>query len=193
MPLAAKVKVGNITNLSEARYCAGMFVDYLGFPCDGSKLTVEGLNEIAGWVTGPTFVLEANPTHAAAEILQLAAQTQLAVIEGSFKQFLELRHSTSLKFIISIDTDQWPDVSEELISSRDQIVAIHIRPDSNWKDVQTVAAEFQVLVSYSLFSDLSNQIDANSIGVALDGNEEIRPGLKDYDHLADILESLEVD
>lgn len=192
MPLAAKVKVGNITNLSEARYCAGMFVDYLGFPCDGSKLTVEGLNEIAGWVTGPAFVLEANPTHAAAEILQLAAQTQLSVIEVTYQQFLDLRHSAGLKFIIAMDTNQWPDVSETLMGSRDQIVAIHIRPDSNWKGIRTVASIFQVLVSYSLFSDLPAQIDANSIGVALAGNEEIRPGLKDYDHLADILESLEV-
>jgi phosphoribosylanthranilate isomerase len=37
MALKCFVKVGNVTNLSDARYCAGMGVDLLGFPVDAAQ------------------------------------------------------------------------------------------------------------------------------------------------------------
>jgi phosphoribosylanthranilate isomerase len=57
MSLKTKVKAGNITNLSDARYCAGMGVDWLSFPAE--KVNPVKFKEITDWVTGPQFVLEA--------------------------------------------------------------------------------------------------------------------------------------
>ena len=49
------VIVGEISNLSDARYCAGMGVDVLGFninPVEETCVAPETLNEISGWVAG---------------------------------------------------------------------------------------------------------------------------------------------
>ena len=56
MSLKLKIKVGNITNLSDARYSAGMGVDWLGFRMD--NIDPQTFREITGWVTGPRFVIE---------------------------------------------------------------------------------------------------------------------------------------
>lgn len=54
MPLKTLVKVGKITNLSDARYCAGMNVDMLGFVTVESRenyLPVKDYQDIRGWVS----------------------------------------------------------------------------------------------------------------------------------------------
>src|SRR5882762_4050125 len=56
--LITKVKVGQVTNLSEARYCAGMGVDFLSFPI--SSVDPKTYQEITGWVAGPKFGVEAD-------------------------------------------------------------------------------------------------------------------------------------
>ena len=61
MSLKTKVKVGNITNLSDARYCAGMGVDMLGFAigkADGQGVGATKFKEITDWIAGPEFILE---------------------------------------------------------------------------------------------------------------------------------------
>ena len=57
--LITKVKVGQVTNLSEARYCAGMGVDFLSFPI--VSIDPKTYQEITGWVAGPKFGIEVNP------------------------------------------------------------------------------------------------------------------------------------
>jgi len=54
--LKTKVKVSKVTNLSEARYCAGMGVDFLSFPV--SSVDPKTYQEITGWVAGPLFGVE---------------------------------------------------------------------------------------------------------------------------------------
>jgi phosphoribosylanthranilate isomerase len=61
MPLKTLVKVGCITNLSDARYCAGMGVDLLGFRViAGSEHHIDHtlFQQIRGWLSGPKIVAE---------------------------------------------------------------------------------------------------------------------------------------
>ena len=73
MALTTIVKVGNITNLSDARYCAGMGVDMLGF-CFEKKseqyIDPESYKEIIGWISGPQLVGEFD-TNDETKILEL--------------------------------------------------------------------------------------------------------------------------
>ena len=62
MALKTLVKVGNISNLSDARYCAGMGVDMLGFRVISGQehyVSPELFKEIRGWFSGPSVVAEA--------------------------------------------------------------------------------------------------------------------------------------
>src|SRR6218665_2554424 len=53
--MKVKVKVGNISRFAEARYCSGMGADWIGF----KNITPESFAEMAGWLAGPRFALEA--------------------------------------------------------------------------------------------------------------------------------------
>ncbi|MCD8538411.1 MAG: hypothetical protein LRY55_00590 [Leadbetterella sp.] len=53
--LNKKVLVKSITSLSEARYCAGMFVDYISFDLDRESeyyVSQKKFEEIRGWLSG---------------------------------------------------------------------------------------------------------------------------------------------
>ena len=56
MALKTLVKVGKISNLSDAWYCAGMSVDMLGFTVIASQenyVSPELFREMRGWFYGP--------------------------------------------------------------------------------------------------------------------------------------------
>jgi len=61
MNLKTVVKVGNVSNLSDARYCAGFGVNMIGFNVDiedQEHISVDTVKEIMGWVAGTEFILE---------------------------------------------------------------------------------------------------------------------------------------
>mgnify|MGYP006195185469 CR=1 FL=1 len=55
MALKTFVKVNSITHLTDARYCAGMYVDLLGFALESSSskyISPGQFQEITGWISG---------------------------------------------------------------------------------------------------------------------------------------------
>ena len=55
------VYVSRITNLSDARYCAGMGAELLGYVIDPSHpdyVSPENYQQMVGWISGPARVLE---------------------------------------------------------------------------------------------------------------------------------------
>ena len=55
------IYVSRITNLSDARYCAGMGVDMIGFvidPIDADYVSPSLYQEIIGWISGPKKVIQ---------------------------------------------------------------------------------------------------------------------------------------
>ena len=61
MALRTFVKINGITNLTDARYCSGMYVDLLGFTFEEGAdrlVSTTTFKEISGWVSGVDFVAE---------------------------------------------------------------------------------------------------------------------------------------
>ena len=61
MALRTIVKVGNISNLSDARYCEEMHGEYLGFAWDNTHkdyVDQSTLKTIKEWIVGPLIVGE---------------------------------------------------------------------------------------------------------------------------------------
>jgi phosphoribosylanthranilate isomerase len=56
--LKTTIKVSNLNNLSDARYCAGMGVEMLGFSMD--ELDFDKFREMRGWLAGVQIVGETN-------------------------------------------------------------------------------------------------------------------------------------
>ena len=62
MALQYSVKLSQVTNLTDARYAAGMGVKFIGYSFEPADLENEALltqrSEIAQWIVGPVIVLE---------------------------------------------------------------------------------------------------------------------------------------
>jgi len=183
MPLKTLVKVGSLTNLSDARYCAGMDVQMLGFqaiPELPGHITPARFQEIRGWVSGPSIV---------AEVHGLKSSSQLdAIIEGYKPDYLELGLAelpyaahVSLPLIVRL----YPGESLDTVL-RAAYALIELNDNR--------AFPVPSIVRVSTPEDAQAAYDAQGVsGIALQGGEELSPGLKTYDSLAPILEMLEED
>jgi len=200
MPLGTFVKVGNITNLSDARYCAGMGVDMMGFCIDPENknfVNPESFQEITKWVSLPHFV---------GEIMG----SQLPIPDGykfSFLQILDLSMLNSLSgdfhFILSINTDELgnQEIEEQLAFSKEEVDYILLEntnredlSDTELNSIMQWAISYPILLGYGISTTNIDQIVNSDIkGISLYGSREAKPGSKDYNELAEILEALEMD
>ncbi len=122
MSLKTVVKVGNITNLSDARYCAGMGVDMIGFCLDKDTphfVDSKTAQEIAGWIAGVSIVGEIS-TGVQAEV----SAYPLAMVEVSTAQQLKdfAGMGAPLIFRFSVDNLEKLDFYNQILSEYQSLV-----------------------------------------------------------------------
>lgn len=197
MALKTIVKVGSITNLSDARYCAGMGVEMLGFVIDPSHeyyLPATRYNEIIRWVSGVTIVGEMNET-----LESFESYRQIDVLQISDGALLKKVKEVVSRVILSIDLKKqslssvlkdFPEADYYLLQhSEDKIDDDYLNGFSQYGN------EHQLILGFGVNPKNVNQIVNSGIfkGIELKGSAEIIPGYKDYSELADILEILEIE
>ncbi|MFK7901000.1 MAG: hypothetical protein AB8B61_09610 [Cyclobacteriaceae bacterium] len=174
--LSKIVKVGAVTNLSDARYCAGMGVDLVGFPLDGPyAISIEDVKEITGWIEGVRLVAEYESTDInTIKSNQESFPFELIQVEneGLANDLIKEGYQIVLK------TDRLP---------QDSTPFAYVIVDSRNENVPKNC----LLGGESITKDSVQTLSVD--GIHLVGSQEIRPGYKDFDELADILEVLEVD
>jgi phosphoribosylanthranilate isomerase len=193
MSLKTFVKVGKITNLSDARYCSGMGVDMLGFrviPADADYVTPERYKEFRGWFTGPTVVAEAFGIQSSEEVAAIIENYQPDFIELSVAD-LENVKSTSLPIILSGTLDELREVKS--LNSSLPIEYLLFTTTPSREIIEQLAASYKILVDIREENDLDKLESISSMitGISLHGSPEEKPGLKNYDLLASVLEKLE--
>ncbi len=185
MPLKTLVKVGNISNLSDARYCSGMGVDMLGFCVIEGKanyISPKLFQEIRGWIPGPRVV---------AEIYGLQSAEQLQeIIRNYAPDHFEMNAEEYERYQSVITHTCLVDISgtTRLPAKINPAPAYFIVDDAE----QVTDTGIPSLLRITSGENLAGQLHSPLIhGVVLNGSPEIRPGFKDYDHLAEILEQLD--
>jgi phosphoribosylanthranilate isomerase len=187
MALKTFVKVGSISNLSDARYCAGMGVDLLGFRAiegQESYISPKQFQEIRGWVTGPQIVAEVYGITNAEQLAAVLENYRPDYLELGKKEWQALRELITLPFILSIDS------GETLASIEAEPSFILVRERS---DLAQLANDHEILLTVESAENIERIDKQNIHGIALSGSSEIKPGLKDYNELSEILEMLEDD
>src|SRR5688572_4166110 len=182
MPLKTFVKVGCVSNLSDARYCAGMGVDMLGFRVvEGQENYIKPsqFQEIRGWITGPLVV---------AEVYGLKSPDELKAIVENFKpDYLEM----GLQELSQFSTLPLPFL---LATTENDVLAdLPVQPAYiiSQKPFKT---PFPLLIEVRVTKDVAPLLDNNSVkGIVLKGGVELKPGLKDYEVMNEILELLDLD
>jgi phosphoribosylanthranilate isomerase len=186
MSLTRFVKVGNISNLSDARYCAGMGVDMLGFRVIESQsnfMTSKQFQEIRGWVTGPKIVAEVYGIKDSKDVPPIIENYRPDLIELGLDELGRIGDSP-IPFILSVS-------SREL----DRLKTIKVKPE--YILVRDFNNDLDLTLPSPAIIELTNvrleDIDPkfSDWGIALNGSVEISPGLKSYEELADVLEKLE--
>ncbi|MEI7584042.1 N-(5'-phosphoribosyl)anthranilate isomerase [Runella sp.] len=202
--LKTVVKISNVTNLSDARYCAGMGVEMLGFSIDEAAETYVDLkkfNDIRSWIAGVQIVAETELTEASL-LLEKIERYQPNAIQISNAELLPwLKSETARPLILKVEADQDADTIEEIMVKNAPYVTYFLLESGSdtplagdWQDfLNTLSARFSILLGFGITTENATFLldDVNISGIALRGGEEIRPGYKDFGDLMDVLEALE--
>ena len=200
MTLKTMVKVGQITNLSNARYCAGMGVNMLGFVVDdGSEFFIspEQFREISGWVAGVEFVGEISGS----QIPELTGYS-FSYLQVSDRALPEIVHASGYACIFYINTANYvPEHIALMMEEQQKYVSYFlleglnpdILDDAELERITTWAASYPVWLGSGITPHNLEKLLASGIrGIALKGGAESKSGFKEYDELADILEALDI-
>ncbi|MDN5210646.1 N-(5'-phosphoribosyl)anthranilate isomerase [Fulvivirgaceae bacterium BMA12] len=206
MALKTFVKISEVSNLSDARYCAGMGVDQLGFnvtPGHPNFVDIEKFNEIIGWVAGVEFVGEFDD-QPLDYIKEALSNYKFDYIQTSRVDLLSEVNQLSQKVILNLNVDEYEDVNRleqalKYASHSTEYFLIHSQGNDensyNWHTLAPMASSYRlVLGSWVDSRDIGEMLaNTNFRGIALKGGNEIKPGYKDFDGLADILELIETE
>ncbi len=208
MALNTFVKVSEISNLSDARYCAGMGVHVLGFNLEKEHphfIDPEKYAAITGWLAGVKFAAEFD-TYDVRQIEQVL--TDYARID--YLQIRQPQHVALLKplrkpIIMALDASRYEHdivaLADIMRGCRDQVSYFLVENNSSNRrpdllnDLLHLSKQYPVLLGFGLNPDfVGSLIEQHGLaGIALRGGEEIKAGYKNFDELADILEAIEVE
>lgn len=207
MALKSFVKISGINNLSDARYCAGMTVDVLGFsfePNHPNYIDPNKFTAIAEWISGVDFCAEFEQANAEEirEILQQYPEVKyLQIRNPDFLPALQLLQKPII-LRLSADMLDQPEALADLMEKSTSDVAYFLFEEDDEAQAQTavdavmrLAEQYPVLLGFGLTEDNVQVLleKGHLKGIALRGGNEIKPGYKDFDDLADILETIEID
>ncbi len=198
--LRTTVLIRQVTNLSDARYCAGMGVDMLAFPLSGPlALAPATLSELADWTAGVSRVGEIDATgRDSAELNALAdtCQLDLWLLTGEVTE-LTLAELTRpvIREVTLAGLDELPMFGEVSYA----ILTGLTEADLNDEHLPTRLIESPVPVLLAVPNPTANAVRAalqwlpTLTGLALVGGQETRPGVRDFGGLGEALEALELD
>ena len=198
--LRTTVLIRRVTNLSDARYCAGMGVEMLAFPLSGpDALATTAIRELASWTAGVTLVGEMDATGRTADELNALAeeaQLQMLLLTGDLSELTmsELNYPI-IREVKLQDLESLPmfgEVSFALLTGLTEA-------DLGDSHLATRLIEAPVPVLLAVPTPTANAVRAalewlpTLAGLALDGGAETRPGVRDFGPLGEALEALELE
>ncbi|GGZ17394.1 hypothetical protein GCM10007049_07360 [Echinicola pacifica] len=207
MALKTFVKVSSVNNLSDARYCAGMYVSLLGFSLeeyDKNYISPETYKEITGWLSGLEYVAEFETSHPDNILEKVKAYEGIDHIQISEEAHLRMLANTSYNLLFKKELNALgelehlkaiaPSLAENNITLVLESGNLELAEDAIGL-IKELSGQCQVLLGFGLEPENLEAIleKTGAQGLALKGGDEIKPGYKDFDELADILEALEED
>lgn len=208
MALKTFVKISNVNNLSDARYCAGMYVNLMGFCLEENSeyyVSPVEFKEITGWLSGLQYVAEFNLSHPDQILEVLREYEGFEWIQITEKHHLQMLENSGFGLIYSHtikENEDWDDILTFSKSLGEHEIILNLEAQTGGsvgekeiKMIAQLASNCEVLLGFGFDANTINSLlEATGIkGISMKGGHEISPGVKDFDELADILEALEVE
>ena len=204
MSLKTFVKINRITNLTDARYCAGMYANVIGFSLEADSpqyVSPSQFVEITGWISGIEFSAEFKKASSNEILAALEQYPGIKWIESEqLKSLLDLKvEGLNLIYKLPIEElDRKDEISEKI---KNHPITFHLTSKDNTltadhlAHIQALSSLGKVILGFGISAENAAELSEhpNISGLALDSGDEIKPGLRDFDQLADILEALELD
>ncbi|MCC5946283.1 MAG: hypothetical protein JJT94_15230 [Bernardetiaceae bacterium] len=202
MALRTLVKVENVSDLHDARYCAGMGVDWLGAelnPKASDFISAEKCQEIHGWLSGIQWV--GNLGNAMPEVD--IKQYPLSYLQCTDANLAESLQIYQLPLILKINMQQYqPDALYTLLKENELYFEYFVLENTNnlltnieVQQISDLCKDYAILVENRFDNiKLNELLDViNPTGIVLQGSEEEKVGMNNFDQVADLLESIEID
>jgi phosphoribosylanthranilate isomerase len=205
MALKTVVKVSEVNNLSDARYCAGMGVEMLGFCLDENHpkfIELARLREISVWVSGVKTVGEFAGDNVL-NINYLADQLNLDYIQLNHtiqpELIRELKKPVILK--MNFNPEEADELSNELKKYNNSVELFLLESEqtdsiSGFENLlKNWCSSYKIILGFGIQKEMIEDIlhKIKPLGMEIKGGDEIKPGLKSFEELSEVLEALEVD
>jgi len=203
MALKTKVKINRITNLTDARYCSGMYVDVLGFSLEeGSPhyVSPSQFQEITGWISGADYAAEFTESDAYTIERKLADYPEINWIESCDLDTLIQLKTLGKELIYQVSMEEIESIVPKIELLNQHQITLHITSTENTLTIdnkiviEKLASKVNLFLGFGIHPENASMLSEipGLVGLALDGGDEIKPGLRDFDQLATILENLEL-
>ena len=211
MQLKTLTKVGSISNLSDARYCAGMGVDMIGFSLDEDDehyISPTEIQAISSWLAGVKLVGETkhfdidkiNDENKFLLDPNRKINDAINTLGLDYIQFDNAHNFDKYQFIAKpiiqkvyvLDAN----VLHLYLGKVDYILFESKKTDFDLlkvrEQLKAFSSLYPILVGSGITADniLTIIDECNIKGIGLKGGKEERPGFKDFDELAEIFEKL---
>ncbi|KYG74834.1 phosphoribosylanthranilate isomerase [Roseivirga ehrenbergii] len=194
MALRTFVKVSGINNLSDARYCAGMEVNQLGFEIEESASNytdIQKYKEITEWLSGVEYVGEISSADSVIKV----------VIEGYQLNAIQVEHIEHINealetgLAVSFLAHDIDSVKAAWEASGEKLAYVLLDASEIDQDrLKSLSKDIPVVLASGFTAETVTELAKSDLkGISIQGGNEIRPGYKDFDEMADILETLEID
>lgn len=207
MSLITTVKMGEVNNLSDARFAAGFDVEFIGFPLSDDhprKVDPQDVKEMGEWIEGPYFL---------AELLQESPPYINELLKEIDAQWLQVEQDYQYD-LAEISGNVFQRIVPEQLSKEDAGIATMEKnfkkveyfqlelgnfEEAIWDDQNQVDFLADLCATYNVFLDYpfkpANVHDiiekVNPAGINIKGGDEVKPGYRDFDELIDLLEAIE--
>ncbi|NJN42135.1 MAG: hypothetical protein HC811_07850 [Flammeovirgaceae bacterium] len=193
MSLVTNVKVGMITNLSDARYCAGMGVERLGVNVIAESpnyISPVQWQDIQGWINGPKTVAEVYGIKTPNQLNDIATQYNPDFLEMNLQEFHAFRNEIKSNVMLCLQVEDRNETLSE-IKTDDRIDSFIVH-ENDLTQFSDFIEQFRIFIIPKNTKSITGLLsDYPTAGFILSGSEESKPGLKNYDELAEVLEQLE--
>jgi phosphoribosylanthranilate isomerase len=199
-----KIKLSNITNLSDARYAAAVGIDYIGFCFDANDtnyIPPVKAKEIFEWTSGTIIVAEFGK-QSINEIKDISELLSVDFIEIANSMLPNELANFQIPLVKKIDLDTFnkTTLNKEIEAYKMICHSFHFFSSSGKddfdKDTLKVLCENNLIV-WGLPLDTANTKNIiNSFkpfALNISGGNEEKPGIKDFDEMNDWLDSIRMD
>ncbi len=217
MILQHKVMASRLTNLTDARYFAAWYVDYLGVNLEaGNADSVDSMTFMAmkEWVEGPEWVAELGFVEGNVEsVVSALAEWGIKNVQvGSFssndviKNLSEAGLSVILEVSASSEDNHFisPSMVQKMESLKSGVkcfrwdlssISLEVLFEQT-KEIKNICSMHPIWLDLPYMEGerlLSFLNDVQPMGLAVKGGPEEKVGFKSYDELDDVFEALEID